>query len=95
MTESIHSQIDKVRASIISLEAQRAVIGDEAISTSLATSRQRLTDLEKTVVAQILPIEERLMVTTLLIDIVGSTSLAEKLDPEEWRLSLLENVPEH
>jgi class 3 adenylate cyclase len=37
------------------------------------------------VIAQASPGEERRMVSILFVDIVGSTSIAGKLDPEEWR----------
>lgn len=85
MTESIQAQIDKVRASINSLGAQRSVLGDEIVSTALAALQQQLSALEQQVATQVAPVEERRMVTVLFIDMVGSTTMAEKLDPEEWR----------
>jgi class 3 adenylate cyclase len=85
MAESVQAQIDKVRASINSLEAQRSVLGDEVVSTALAALQQQLSTLEQQAATQMAPIEERRMVTILFIDMVGSTTVAEKLDPEEWR----------
>ncbi|MCK5053318.1 MAG: adenylate/guanylate cyclase domain-containing protein, partial [Anaerolineales bacterium] len=38
-----------------------------------------------------MPAEERRIVTILFSDIVGSTSIAEQLDPEEWR-EIVESV---
>ena len=85
MTQSIQAQIDKVHASINSLEAQRGALGDEIVSTALAALQQQLSTLEQQALIQSSPIEERCMVTILFIDMVGSTIMAEKLDPEEWR----------
>jgi class 3 adenylate cyclase/tetratricopeptide (TPR) repeat protein len=47
--------------------------------------RQQLAVLEGQAGVQAVPAEERRMVTILFVDMVGSTSLAEKMDPEEWR----------
>jgi len=85
MAESLQAQMEKLRLSINGLEAQRSVLGDEIVNPALAALREKLTVLEEQVAAQALPAEERRIVTILFIDIVGSTSMAEKLDPEEWR----------
>ncbi len=85
MAEPIQVQIEKLRLSIDALEAQRSVLGDEIVDPVLAVSRQQLARLEEQAAAQAVPAEERRMVTILFMDMVGSTSLAEKLDPEEWR----------
>jgi class 3 adenylate cyclase len=85
MTETVQAQIEKLRLSIQGLEAQRAALGDEIVAPALAALQQQLTTLEQQVIAQAAPGEERRMVSILFIDMVGSTSIAEKLDPEEWR----------
>jgi class 3 adenylate cyclase/tetratricopeptide (TPR) repeat protein len=85
MVKPAQSQIEKLRLSIKGLEAQRGVLGDEVINPALAALRQQLAVLEQQSQLQAAPIEERRLVTILFFDIVGSTSLAEKLDPEEWR----------
>src|SRR4030042_3342556 len=85
MAVSIQEQVEKVRASITSLEAQRNVLGDETVNTALAALGQQLVRLEQQLTAQAAPTEERRVVTILFIDMVGSTSVAEKMDPEEWR----------
>jgi class 3 adenylate cyclase/tetratricopeptide (TPR) repeat protein len=77
--------MEKLRASISGLEAQRGVLGDAIVDPALAALRQQLAGLEEQAIAQAAPAEERRLVTILFIDMVGSTSLAEKLDPEEWR----------
>src|SRR5512136_978847 len=86
MAESLQAQIDKLRTTINGLEAQRKVLGDEIVESALTTLREKLNLLEQQVTAaQPGPVEERRMDTILFTDMVGSTGLAEKLDPEEWR----------
>ncbi len=88
MAESLQSQIEKLQASIRGLEAQRSVLGDAIVEPALASLRRDLAGLEEQLAAQAvpaLPVEERRLVTILFFDIVGSTGMAEKLDPEEWR----------
>ena len=85
MADSIQAQIDKLRAAINGLEAQRGVLGDEIVNTALGTIQKQLAELEQQAAAQSAPAEDRRMVTILFTDMVGSTSMAEKLDPEEWR----------
>ena len=85
MAESLQSQMDELRASIKGLEAQRLVLGDAIVNPAAAALREKLALLEEQAAAQATPAEERRLVTVLFIDMVGSTSRAEKLDPEEWR----------
>lgn len=85
MSEAFQAQIEKLHLSIDGLEAQRDVLGDAIVDPALAALRQQLAVLEEQAAVQAVPGEERRMVTILFIDMVGSTSLAEKLDPEEWR----------
>jgi len=85
MAESIQAQKDRLRASINGLEAQRGVLGDEIVNPALAALQQQLAVLEAQAAALATPAEERRLVTILFMDMVGSTNMAEKLDPEEWR----------
>jgi class 3 adenylate cyclase/tetratricopeptide (TPR) repeat protein len=83
MAETIQSQMEALRLSIQGLEAQRTLLGDKIVDPALAALRGQLSALEQQ--APALPAEDRRMVTILFTDMVGSTSMAEKLDPEEWR----------
>jgi class 3 adenylate cyclase/tetratricopeptide (TPR) repeat protein len=67
------------------LEAQRTTLGESVVEPALAALRQQLAALEAQVPAVSAPAEERRLITILFTDVVGSTGLAESLDPEEWR----------
>jgi class 3 adenylate cyclase/tetratricopeptide (TPR) repeat protein len=87
----VDAELDKVRNAIAALEAQRALLGDAVVDTALAGLRQQLAALEDAQAVGAFdstPSEERRIITILFADIVGSTSLAEQLDPEEWRQSV-------
>src|SRR5512139_1949098 len=76
-------QLEQLRASLQVLEAQRALLGD-AIEPALEAVRAQIAALE----AKLMPptsTEERRIVTVLFSDIVGSTTLAENMDAEDWR----------
>ena len=75
--------LERLRASLHVLETQRALLGD-AIEPAIEAVRTQIAALE----AELLPpasSEERRIVTVLFSDIVGSTSLAENMDAEDWR----------
>src|SRR5512143_2500564 len=88
MTDLLQRQIEEVRRSIEGLEAQRAALGDAVVNPALAALRKQLAALEEQAAAQAAPAEERRLVTILFVDVVGSTTLAEKVDPEEWHAVL-------
>jgi class 3 adenylate cyclase/tetratricopeptide (TPR) repeat protein len=87
MPDAIAEQIDKLRTSLAALEGQRALLGDAVVEPALAALRTQINALEAQRDAQETraPVEERRLITILFTDVVGSTALAEKLDPEEWR----------
>ncbi len=85
MSENVETQIQQLRTTIATLEAQRVILGDAIVDGALSALRHQLAALEAQAAAQSKPTEERRLVTILFTDIVGSTALAEKLDPEEWR----------
>jgi class 3 adenylate cyclase len=70
---------DQLKAGIAALEAQRALLGDAVVDASLAGLRARLAALTQPAeTAQSLR-----QVSILFLDVVGSTALAQRLDPEE------------
>jgi class 3 adenylate cyclase/tetratricopeptide (TPR) repeat protein len=71
-----------LRQAIAALKAQRAVLGDAVVEASIAALEMQLAELE----GQLEPPEQqRKFATILFIDIVGSTPIANRLDPEETR----------
>ncbi|MEM7114944.1 MAG: tetratricopeptide repeat protein [Chloroflexota bacterium] len=64
---------------IVALEGQRHILGDRVVETSVAALRKQLIELEATEPADTL----RKQVTILFADIVGSTAISERLDPED------------
>ncbi len=85
MADSLQTQIERLEHAMAVLEAQRSLLGDAVVEPALAGLRQQLAALEAQTLTEPTPIEERRLVTILFTDIVGSTQMAEKLDPEEWR----------
>src|SRR4030065_138116 len=95
MAESLETELDKLRKALAGLEAQRAVLDEAIVAPALDSLREKIAALEAQV--SVLPSaseerrtkerrsEERRIATVLFTDIVGSTALAEKLDPEDWR----------
>ncbi len=77
------AQIEQLEQTMATLELQRALLGDAVVENALAALRQQIATLRTQIGAP--SNEERRIVTILFADIVGSTSLAEKLDPEDWR----------
>ena len=84
------AQLEQLRQAMAVLEAQRATLGDAVVGPALAGLRRQLTALEAQLPAASAPPEERRVITVLFTDIVGSTALAEHLDPEEWRQTVAE-----
>ena len=62
-----------------SLEGQRALLGDAAVDAALGPLRVRLASLAE----RPMPGQVRRQVTVLFLDFVGSTALAQQLDPED------------
>lgn len=85
MADSKETQLEALRQSIQALESQRSEIGDEAIEPALTALRDQIAAREA---ERSSDTEERRIVTILFTDIVGSSSLAEKMDPEDWRNTL-------
>ena len=67
---------EELEGGIAALESQRAVLGDAVVDTALAALRARLARLGT-------PKQQLRPVTVLFTDVVGSTSLSRRLDPED------------
>lgn len=73
---------DQIRAAIATLEAQRALLGEAVIEPALYALHQQLAVLDA---PPIKPPQDRRLITILFSDVLGSVTLAEQLDPEDWR----------
>ena len=82
MSDPQLSQLDRLRRSMTVLESQRAALGDEALDQALFALEYQIAALEDQPPGQA---EDRRIVTILYNDIVGSSDIAAKLDPEDWR----------
>jgi len=85
MADSHEVQLARLRQSMATLESRRDEIGDDAIEPALRALRDQIAALEISQDVGQGETEERRIVTILFTDIVGSTSLAESMDPEDWR----------
>lgn len=70
-------------AGIDVLEAQRALLGDGVVDMSLAALRAELASLETNAAQTPGPVQTLKQVSILFLDVVGSTTLTQRLDPEE------------
>ncbi|MGW8181150.1 MAG: adenylate/guanylate cyclase domain-containing protein, partial [bacterium] len=88
MVATLDEQINQLKQAIAELEAQRAILGDEAVEAALIPSRKKLANLEALVDTQReestdIPQRKRKLVTLLYMDVVGSTAMTQDLDPED------------
>jgi class 3 adenylate cyclase/tetratricopeptide (TPR) repeat protein len=80
-SEDTINERKQLEQAIAALEAQRTVLGDAVVDTAVGPLKQKLEDLAA---ADRPAASERRIVTVLFCDTVGSTTLAEQLDPETW-----------
>ncbi len=73
------SEREQLQAAIDGLEAQRGLLGDAFVDAGLVRLRARLTELAADAGAS----QTLKQVTILFLDVVGSTQLSQRLDPEE------------
>ncbi|HEU5296316.1 MAG TPA: adenylate/guanylate cyclase domain-containing protein, partial [Burkholderiaceae bacterium] len=74
-----------IETAIAALEAQRMSLGDAAVDAHIAVLRQKLNALPDAAHAGTQQLRQ---VCVLFMDIVGSTSLAQELDPEDMHAVL-------
>jgi class 3 adenylate cyclase len=70
---------EQLEQAIMALENQRAILGDAVVDAALVSMREKLSAL---IEAQMVT-QQRKLATVLLMDIVGSTSITQDLDPED------------
>jgi class 3 adenylate cyclase len=75
----------EIEQAIIGLEAQRALLGNAVVETSMAALRKQLAELDRSETLPLALKGERKQVTVMFADISGFTAMSEKLDPEEVR----------
>ena len=79
----MYSEHEHLRAGIVALEAQRATLGDAIVDALTAAARGKLAQLAPPQSTASVQTQALKQVTILFLDVVGSTTLSEKLDPEE------------
>jgi len=79
--QAMSSEQAHLEAAIAALEAQRAALGDAVVEPLLAAARARLEALQGSAVPE--PAQALKQVSILFLDVVGSTTLSQKLDPEQ------------
>src|SRR6478609_9796977 len=72
----------QLEAAIAALEGQRSTLGDAVVESLLAAARARLAGLSASPVPSSSPAQTLKQVSILFMDVVGSTALAQHLDPE-------------
>ncbi len=73
----------QIEAGIAAIEAQRLLLGDAVVDSALAGMHARLASLRATAALDPEPAQTLRQVSILFLDVVGSTTLSQRLDPEE------------
>lgn len=74
------SQQERLEKAIASFEAQRSLLGDDVVDTTVSALREHLAALLRERQR-----EQRKLITVLVADLSGYTAMAEKMDVEEVR----------
>ncbi len=78
---------DQIAAAIVSLQAQRDLLGDAAVDLAIAALNERLALSWPASPDQLADANPQLkQVTVLFVDVVGSTMMGSQLDPEDLHL---------
>ncbi len=78
-TAPVPTDTSKIEAAIDALLAQRATLGDAVVELAVAPLRSQLAALDE----RSAPDQSLRFVTIVFMDVVGSTSLSQSLDPED------------
>jgi predicted ATPase/class 3 adenylate cyclase len=88
MSPTVEDQIEGLKHTIAEMETQRGFLGDEVVDIALAPFQRKLDELMVMLQTREAHLHEtyqqqRKLVTLLFMDIVGSTSIAQHMDPED------------
>ncbi|HEY6132752.1 MAG TPA: adenylate/guanylate cyclase domain-containing protein [Rubrivivax sp.] len=75
-------ELQQLQSGIQALEAQRGLLGDAVVDTAVATLKAKLATLAAPPAPPAEPAQALKQVSILFLDVVGSTTLAQHLDPE-------------
>jgi len=78
-SDCMEETAEQIESAIAALEAQRAVLGDAVVATAIAPLHDKLAALRLKSPGE----QQRKTVTVLFMDVVGSTQLTQRLDPED------------
>ncbi len=71
---------EHLEATIAALEAQRALLGNAVVDSALAPLRRELASMRS---VEVVPLQQLKQVSVLFVDVVGSTAIGERLQPED------------
>src|SRR6187455_1743902 len=77
------TETDQLEAAIAALEAQRSVLGDAVVASALGPMRARLAALRAAAATPAAAAQTLKQVSILFMDVVGSTRMTQRLDPED------------
>ncbi len=88
MSPTIEEQIKRLKSTIAEMESQREALGDLFIQKAVEPMREKLSELNRLLDASKIsapdqPRQQRKLLTILFMDIVGSTSIIQHMDPED------------
>ena len=88
MSPTIDEQIERLKNTIADMESQREALGDLFVEKAVEPMREKLSELNRLLEASKLPppeksMQQRKLLTILFMDIVGSTSIIQHMDPED------------
>jgi class 3 adenylate cyclase len=75
---------EEFEQAMAALDGQRTLLGDAAVDAALDGLQQKLSALDKGQQASPAQAGERRVVAMLFCDVMGSTSMVGRFDPEEW-----------